>query len=68
MLASWLKNDMYLDLSCLCPWWHFTTLLNTAVKMTTWSFGAKKKNNNNKSKTFKWVCAPLRHTNSILAY
>ena len=32
----------YIPLACLHPWWHYTTLLDTAVKVNTWGFWAKK--------------------------
>ena len=32
----------YIPFACLRPWWHYTTLLDTAVKVTTWGFWAKK--------------------------
>ena len=38
---NWLMK-WFVPLACLCPWWHYTKLLDTAVKVTTWSFGAKK--------------------------
>ena len=30
-----------MDPACLCPWQHYKTLLDTAVKVTTWSFRTK---------------------------
>ena len=32
----------YIPLACLHPWWHYTTLLDTAVKVTKWGFWVKK--------------------------
>ena len=37
--ALLLIEEWYVPLASLCPWQHDTTLLNTAVKVTTWSFG-----------------------------
>ena len=34
--------EWYVPLSCLRPRWHYTTLLDTAVKVTTRGFWAKK--------------------------
>ena len=34
-----LIEEWYVPLASFCPWQHDTTLLNTAVKVTTWSFG-----------------------------
>ena len=41
----------YLPLACLSPWRHYTTLIDTAVKVTTWGLGIKK--------NFQWG---LHHT------
>ena len=35
-----------LSIACLRPWWHYTTLLSTAVKAITWSFEGEKKLSN----------------------
>ena len=45
---------------CLRQWWHYTTLLATAVKLTTWGFWAKKK-------TPKGAYALFCHADFILA-
>ena len=37
--ALLLIEEWYVPLASFCPWQHDTTLLNTAVKVTTWSFG-----------------------------
>ena len=37
--ALLLMEEWYIPLASFCPWQHDTTLLNTAVKVTTWSFG-----------------------------
>ena len=37
--ALLLIEEWYIPLASFCPWQHDTTLLNTAVKVTTWSFG-----------------------------
>ena len=39
--AHLLIEEWYIPLACLHPRWHYTTLLDTAVKVTTWSFVAK---------------------------
>ena len=41
---SELTDEMISTLTCLRPWWHYTTILGTAVKVTTRSFWAKWKN------------------------
>ena len=50
----------YMPPVCLRPWWHYTTLLATAVKLTTWGFWAKKK-------TPKGAYALFCHADFILA-
>ena len=46
--------------ACLRPWWHYTTLLDTAVKVTTWGFWAEKK-------TLRQAHAQFCHADFILA-
>ena len=41
VFLNWLIK-WYIPFACLRPWWHYTTLLDTAVKVTTWGFWAKK--------------------------
>ena len=57
--ALLLIEEWYIPLASFCPWKHDTILLNTAVKVTTWSLGEK---------TLKWTCTLLSHPESILAY
>ena len=41
IFLNWLMK-WYISLACLYPWLHFTTILNTTVKVTTWGFWAKR--------------------------
>ena len=42
VFLTWLMK-WYVPRDCLHPWWHYTTSLDTALKVTTWGFWAEKK-------------------------
>ena len=48
-----------MPIASLCPWWHYATLLETAVKVTTWGIYAKKKKKNLEEPTLYFVTQTL---------